>query len=165
MSSRPRIKIDESNSVILYHRIAFIFVLLQLILIIICFNALPDTIPSHYNFAGQADNFSNKNIIWFSPALSFGIYLLLKYLSRYPHRHNYRVKITKENALEEYTNSIEFGAYMNMLTCGLLCFVAITILITGFHSESRLGTLLLPITVLYLVLIIKKNYPTKKYKV
>ena len=40
------------------------------------FNNLPDTIPTHFNFQGDADGFGNKNEILIYPGMVVFIYLL-----------------------------------------------------------------------------------------
>lgn len=158
MSRRPKINIEESSSVISKNRIAFLFVLANFLVIALCYNALPEIIPSHFNFSGKVDKSAPKLILWILPILSFGLYLLIKTVNKYPHSHNYRVKITEENAKEEYSKSIEVGTYINALTAVLLLFVTLAIIITAFKPNSNFGTFLLPIVVLYLILIIKKSF-------
>ena len=97
-------------------------------------------------------------MIWILPILSLGIYLLLLTVNKYPHSHNYRVKITEENAKREYVRRIELGAYINLVTTMLLLFVSLTIISTAFNSNSNIGTFLIATTVLYLIIIIRKSF-------
>ncbi|MCY1050279.1 DUF1648 domain-containing protein, partial [Mammaliicoccus sciuri] len=48
------------------------------------FADLPDKIPSHYNFAGNADAWSTKTFIFFMPVLGLLIWLILHYLVSNP---------------------------------------------------------------------------------
>ncbi|UTI88492.1 DUF1648 domain-containing protein [Mammaliicoccus sciuri] len=43
------------------------------------FADLPDKIPSHYNFAGDADAWSTKTFIFFIPVLGLLIWLMIHY--------------------------------------------------------------------------------------
>ncbi len=158
MSSRPRIKIQESNSVKLKNRIAFLFVILHFVFVAFSYNSLPDIIPSHFNFAGTVDKSGPKILLWFLPGLSFALYFLIKLVNNSPHSHNYRVKITEENAAYEYAKSVETGSYINALTAIILFMITAAVIITAFNSNSNIGTFLLPIVVLYLILIIRKSF-------
>lgn len=47
------------------------------------YSQLPDNIPTHYNYAGEADDFSSKsNFIYFLAAIGIGIYLLMLILPK-----------------------------------------------------------------------------------
>lgn len=53
------------------------------------FADLPDKIPSHYNFAGDADAWSTKTFIFFMPVLGLLIWLMLHYLASNPKLDKY----------------------------------------------------------------------------
>ena len=127
-------------------------------MISLSYKLLPEIIPSHFDFTGKVDKSASKLMLWVLPILSLGVYLLLITVNKYPHSHNYRVKITKENAEREYVRSIELGAYINLVTTVLLLIVSLTIIVTAFNSNSNIGTFLIPITVLYLIIIIRKSF-------
>ncbi|MCC7576741.1 MAG: DUF1648 domain-containing protein [Methanomethylovorans sp.] len=63
---------------------------------------VPEKIPSHFNFQGQIDSWSNKNMILFPVSVSLFLYLLLTVASFYPSMWNIPVKITEENRVRAY---------------------------------------------------------------
>lgn len=63
--------------------------LISILLIMINYADLPDKIPSHYNFAGDADAWSTKTFIFFMPVLGLLIWLMLHYLVSNPKLDKY----------------------------------------------------------------------------
>ena len=47
-----------------------------LIYLIVCWNTIPDQIPTHYNAAGEIDDWGGKGMIWFTVIISWALYLL-----------------------------------------------------------------------------------------
>ena len=50
---------------------------LHLIYLWVSYTSLPDTIPTHFNAAGQPDDFGPKNSIWSLWFVSLGLYVML----------------------------------------------------------------------------------------
>lgn len=63
---------------------------------------LPETIPIHFNFAGEADGYGEKGHIFALPAIATIVAIVLALLSKIPHQFNYLVTITKANAEKQY---------------------------------------------------------------
>ncbi|MGZ5285737.1 MAG: DUF1648 domain-containing protein [Flavisolibacter sp.] len=74
--------------------------------IIIFFSKMPDQVPGHFNFAGKADNYINKEYIFILPILATIIYISMTILNRHPHLYNYPVKLTAQNARRLYTSAV-----------------------------------------------------------
>ncbi|PTJ81766.1 hypothetical protein BUZ84_05240 [Mammaliicoccus sciuri] len=74
-------KVLDISSIVLW--------LISITLIIINFAELPEKIPSHYNFAGNADAWSTKTFIFFMPILGLLIWLMLHYLVSNPKLDKY----------------------------------------------------------------------------
>lgn len=66
------------------------------------YSELPDTIATHFNAAGEADDYGPKVSIWLLPLIGLGVYVALTLLNRQPQIFNYPVKITPENAERQY---------------------------------------------------------------
>lgn len=65
--------------------------LLPALLVAVFWNRLPDTVPIHWNAAGQADNYASKSFLWglccIAPVMAF----LLQFLPRLdPKKENYK---------------------------------------------------------------------------
>lgn len=63
---------------------------------------LPDTIPTHFGGDGEPDGFGSKEMILGLPIVSTILYLALTIFSHFPHKMNYSVTITAENAEVQY---------------------------------------------------------------
>lgn len=69
----------------------FVLLLYPFLFILLAWNQLPPQIPVHWNFAGEADSFVNKEYgIFLIPLFNVGIWLLLIFLPRIdPRYRNY----------------------------------------------------------------------------
>lgn len=63
---------------------------------------LPELVPTHFDFSGKPDDWRTKQWLFFIPALSVLIYLLLTIISRFPNKFNFPVEITDENRGAQY---------------------------------------------------------------
>lgn len=66
------------------------------------YKALPQTIPTHFDFEGKADNFGNKKYSFFTPLFLTVLYFFLAYMVRTPGSSNYPVQITGENEYAQF---------------------------------------------------------------
>ena len=63
---------------------------------------LPPTIPTHFNLAGQADDFGSKAVFVVFPLMATLIYGLILAISFFPHSYNYPWAISAANAPVQY---------------------------------------------------------------
>lgn len=76
---------------------------------------LPETIPIHFNLAGEADGYGEKGHIFALPAIATIVAIVLALLSQIPHQFNYLVAITEANAEKQYR-----GGRMLLFVIGLI---------------------------------------------
>jgi uncharacterized membrane protein len=143
------------------HALGWCFELLCLIalagtvfLVLSNFKLLPDTLPTHYNFAGQPDKFGDKQAILFLPALGLVLYVLLTVLNRYPHIFNYPYNITNENAERQYKNSMTMVQVVKTIILVQITFMTFRKIQIGYGEASSLGTYFVPLFVLLLLIAI-----------
>lgn len=69
----------------------FLVIFIPLLIGLVLYPQLPEKVPTHWNFYGQVDGWSNKNFaVWFFPLLNFAIYLLMMFLPLIdPKKKNY----------------------------------------------------------------------------
>ena len=65
--------------------------------VIIMWSQIPDQIPTHYNFAGEADGYGGKGSLIFMMVLAWVMFVLITVLMRFPNTWNMPVKVTAEN--------------------------------------------------------------------
>ncbi|MGB0863075.1 MAG: DUF1648 domain-containing protein [Saprospiraceae bacterium] len=118
--TRPRLVIPLTNN----DKVLEIFALLGIIAIwAICiynYSSLPETIPRHFNAAGEPDAFGNRNSIWILPIVTTGLYIGLTWVAKIPHAFNYPIKITSENAALQYEKAVQMIRILKVIiTIGL----------------------------------------------
>ncbi len=122
-------------------------------------NMIPEQIPSHFNFQGQIDSWSNKNMIFFPVLVCLFLYLLLTVAYFYPSMWNMPVKITEENRVRAYHYT------RNMITILKLELVSVFAYITLQTSKAEmLSQYFLPVflTVIFGTIALHIVYINKK---
>ena len=71
--------------------------------VIIMWSQIPDQIPTHYNFAGEADGYGGKGSLIFMMVLAWFVFVLITVLMRFPNTWNMPVKVTAENKARLYS--------------------------------------------------------------
>ncbi len=66
------------------------------------YKTLPQTIPTHFDFEGKADNFGSKKYSYFMPVLATIFYVGFAFIVRIPESANYPIEITKENESAQF---------------------------------------------------------------
>lgn len=102
MEPRPKVKLEPDLLDQFVDGLALFGLLMLLLLPILYYAELPDTIPMHFNAGGEADGFGQKAVLWVLPALGLGLFLGMHWLQSKPHLYNYPVKISAENAERQY---------------------------------------------------------------
>jgi len=72
------------------------------IISVVAYNLLPDNVPIHYGMNGKADNWGSKINIFVIPFISMVLIFGISILNKFPHKFNYPVKVTDENAQKLY---------------------------------------------------------------
>lgn len=113
---------------------------------------LPTIIPTHFNASGKPDDYGNKNSILLLPVLATLINFLLSWLNKRPHLFNYGVKVTLENAQQQYTQATRM---LRFLKLAIIIIVSILVLLTYLTSLGKingLGAWFLPVIISLLML-------------
>ena len=71
--------------------------------VIIMWSQIPDQIPTHYNFAGEADDYGGKGSLIFMMVLAWFMFILITVLMRFPNTWNMPVKVTADNKARLYS--------------------------------------------------------------
>ncbi len=89
------------------------------------FQQLPDTIPIHFNAAGEADGYGKKATIWLLPGIALftvGLTLAVPFMdSKYI---NYPVKITEENRGQQTRLMILFIRLIGVIIMGMMVYIS-----------------------------------------
>ncbi|MBT8266733.1 MAG: DUF1648 domain-containing protein [Bacteroidia bacterium] len=152
---RPKIKVPYEQVDVLCELLNITLLLLIWIYTIYSFSDLPDEIPTHFNGAGEADDFGGKATIWIVPIIATFMFLLMFILNRFPHLHNYMVNITEENALKNYRLSTRMVRFINLYCLALFAAIIFEIIavakgnaITLFNTGFLVITIIVPIIII-----------------
>lgn len=133
---RPKIHIPLAQLDIILEIIAVSLLLFVWIYPAMYYTQLPETIPTHFNAKGEADDWGSKVFIWLIPMITTFTYALIIVLNRFPHLHNYMVNITEENAFKNYQLSTRILRIANLFVLIIMAFA-----ITEMVNKALGGTL------------------------
>lgn len=125
---RPKIMIEKDLSDKLMDVVGLIACILIVALPIYYFEQLPDTIPSHYNFKGEVDGYSDKAMIWGLVILAVVMYIGIRISYKYPHTFNYLQKITEENAERQYRLALKMMRLVNTIVVIMFLYMVFEII-------------------------------------
>ncbi|GEM_PF-1264291 len=86
-------RIEYSKVLIIMEIIGVMILLAILIATAYVYPTLPDRVPTHFNALGEADRWGGKGYLWFVPAMSVFLYLLITIAGFFPKTWNYPSKI------------------------------------------------------------------------
>lgn len=122
--------------------------LLQILIILGAWNLLPESIPVHFDFAGNADVWGGKTDILLLFGLSVLFYVGLTWLSRYPQKFNYPWEINENNATRQYYLASNFIKIVKLQSVWLFAIISLKMVGVAIGQISGLGYLFVPLIIL-----------------
>ena len=146
--ARPKIRPPRTFLDRAFEAIAVIAMIAGIVLVVQAWGTLPQTIPTHFDAAGNADGWGPKIMILLLPVISVVMIPLMLILRHFPWISNTPIKITNKNAAYQYGLIVRL---LGMLACVIsLLFLALvydTISIAG-GGVSLLGAWFMPTFIL-----------------
>ena len=146
MNERPKIKLELTTYDKTLEILGWTSILAIWVLTISNYSNLPDTIPIHYNGAGQADGFGGKGNILTLPLIATVLFIGLTILNKFPYVFNYTTNITADNALRQYTNATRLLRYLKFIIVVIFGLIALQTIRNVNGQASGLGVWFLPLT-------------------
>ena len=166
MEGRPGIKLALTTTDKTVEFVGWFLIIAIWGLIIISYSNLPDTIPIHYNGAGQANGFGRKSNILMLPLIATILFIGLTILSKFPHIFNYPRNINQDNALRQYTIATRMIRYLKLIIVIVFGLIALKTIQNENREADGLGVWFLPVTlglfIIPLTYFVIKSYKTKK---
>lgn len=106
---QPKVTITKDTTDRLLQGLSLSGLLVMVVLTLYYWNSLPDTIPTHFGATGQPDAYGSKNALWTLVGVGAVVFFILNWTARHPEWGNYPVKITEENASDQYHNMIQLS--------------------------------------------------------
>ena len=97
-----------------------------------------DSIPVHYNFTGEADTYGNPAVLFFIPVFSIGLYLLLKWVKRFPGSFNYPVKLNENNQARQQQLALALLDVYGMVTLIAFNLLQLHLVFNALTASHRL---------------------------
>jgi uncharacterized membrane protein len=144
--SRPRISIPLTATDWVLEVAGLVGIIVTIGFTLTWYNDLPDTIPRHYNVAGQPDGFSGKSILYTLTAVPIMTYLILTVVLRFPHLFNYPLEITEENAERQYKNATRMIRAIKTFLVLIFGYLTYSTIKNGLGEMQGLGTWFTPTT-------------------
>jgi len=138
--NRPRIKIESTAFDKIIDALSLVLLVLIWATVFLNYTDLPAKIPMHFNAAGEIKEYGNKQMIWLLPAIGIVLFILFFFLNKIPHKFNYLVKITPQNAKQQYTIGTRIIRFTNLFVMGLFYYIVYkTVAITQATGETTLN--------------------------
>ena len=146
ITKKPQLDIKPTPSDKKLVRMGWIIVALNYLLILVFYFDLPDTIPTHFNLQGEADDFGHKSTLWIIPVLSTALYFGMGFFVTHmkPSNINYPIKVTEKNAPRLYALGLRMLVIINLVT--VVAFLLTTFAIV-FKVKGILDTLDVPMLI------------------
>lgn len=145
MKDRPKRKVELSFTDKLVEWLGWFALVATWGLTILHYPQLPDTIPTHYNAAGQPDAYGSKNSLLALPVVATVLFVGLTILNRFPHIFNYPATITNHNALQYYTTATRLLRYLKLIVVAVFGFIVYTTIQLAQGKAEGLGVWFLPL--------------------
>jgi uncharacterized membrane protein len=138
MSARPKIDIGRSDGDNLMESFGWLALLVLWGIALYGYVMLPAVIPTHFNSAGRIDAHGPKAMIFLLPLVGTVVFATMTVVNRFPHRFNYPVRITAENARVQYTMATRLMRYLKTAIVALFAILTYDIHQAATGSASGL---------------------------
>jgi uncharacterized membrane protein len=151
-SDRPRLIIEASDADKLIDIISITMLASAFVYLSMNYSALPDRIATHFDGSGHPDGWGSKETIWFLPALGALLFFGLRFLYNIPHRFNYLVEITADNAEKQYRLAVNMIRYLNLAIAIIFSVIVISMIQIALNRADGLSPLFMVLIVLLIFL-------------
>ena len=135
------------------------------ILLIVFWLKMPETVPIHFNVKGEPDGWGSKYTLIILPIIAIGLFALLTFLEGKPHVYNYLIPITEQNAQIQFTLArMMMNVTKNLSTLLLMIISCYSIFQANGSEGTGLNMCLMIIFILMVLSIIYYFIQAIKYK-
>jgi uncharacterized membrane protein len=138
MENRPTLKIQETPFQKWMNWISMIILAISAIYLVVMYQKLPSEVPMHFNISGDVDYWGPKWTIFILWSIGLVLYFINKKTQSLPHKYNYIVKITVENARKQYELAIKM---MSILKLELMLLIAYLLWSVVENAKGTLNNL------------------------
>lgn len=165
LEGRPKLKVQLTTTDKLLELLGWGVLLALWVWTGTSYSNLPDSIPTHFNAAGEADDYGRKASIFGLPVVASLLYIGLTLLNRVPHSFNFPTPVTQENALIQYTNATRMIRSLKLILVLVFSGISYQTIQQANGETDGLGVWFLPVTLglifLPLIYFVIKSFQTK----
>ncbi|MGM9944188.1 MAG: DUF1648 domain-containing protein [Lysinibacillus sp.] len=154
---RPQLHIEKSMLEKLANIIGIASIVGMILYIALNWSALPDTVPIHFNAAGEVDSWGSKWLIFFLPTIAIALYLFMEAIEKRPHTHNYPARLTEQNAAQFYKESRQAMNLTKNIATSMLAYMGIRSVLVALGKVQGLGITVMGIFLLILGFVIIRS--------
>ncbi|WP_431029726.1 DUF1648 domain-containing protein [Lysinibacillus sp. LZ02] len=154
LPERPKLHIEKTGIEKFANIIGLASILAMILFIIFNWNALPGTVPTHFNGAGEADAWGSKFSLLILPAIAIVLHLFMGIVERKPHAHNYPARLTEENAPQFYIESRKIVNLTKNVCTVMFAYIVIRSILVALGEADGLGILGMVIFFMVLAIVI-----------
>lgn len=145
MQERPKIKpiqqpVDKVTEIAAFALLAGLWVYA-----INVYAKMPQIVPTHFDLAGKADAYGDKDSLFAMPVIATVMFVLLSLVQRIPHLYNYPVEITPENAQRQYGMGVRLMRMLKIVIVLVFFFAEFYTTQAALGEGESIGPWLLPI--------------------
>jgi uncharacterized membrane protein len=144
----PKIKLKRKTIDWIIEVAGFSFLIILIALPIIWYNKLPESIPVHFNGAGEPDGYGGRSTLWILPVTGLVMWILFTVLEAFPQVYNFPVKITPENIVAQYRLATRLMRILKSVILIIFSFISFRTIKTATGEASGLGEAFLPVFLL-----------------
>jgi uncharacterized membrane protein len=152
--TKPKIEIPRNKIDWMLETTGALALIALILVTIYGYRVLPENIPLHFNLTGEADGFGSKQSIVIIPIATLVMYLALSILERFPHKFNYMLEITAENAERQYRNMHYMMKILKVYIVFLFLYVTNMIVQIGSGNLRSMSNWILPVILVGLLSIV-----------
>lgn len=150
-TNRPKVdlkKLEKTTFQRFLSIASLLFFIGSVIFLIVIWGELPDKVPAHYGFSGEVTRYGGKWELLILPIISIFLYVFMHIVAKYPHKHNYPIEITEENAEEAYRISYWLISVMKDIILITFSFLLLNSIIVALEWGTGMSILFLPLILL-----------------
>ncbi len=150
----PKIKIKSDQLDRVLDGLSIASLLFLILTLFSYYRDLPETIAIHFDGAGEADGYGEKDNILILGGVGIVLFISLYTLSFFPHLYNYPVAITADNASRQYKLGVKLMKALNLFTTGLFTYLTYSTIQTALGNWDGPGIWFLPVTMTFTTVLI-----------
>lgn len=151
MESRPILKLAKTSFQIWMNRLSLIIIGISTIYLVLNYNKLPDEVPVHFNYLGEADNWGPKWTIFILWGIALILFYVISRTEAFPHKYNYMVKITESNAVKQYKLAIKTMASLKFELMFLMSYLIWSVVQNSTDTAAQLNNIVMIIFVMCII--------------